>query len=383
MSGPRPTRRGIGAAAVAAALLGAGLALGLPALRGLGGFALGACLVALVPALIRVRPVAVRTVEPTRLERGDEATARLIIHNSRNQRQAAFTAIDHIAGQAVDIPVPPLAAGATYEYEYPVRATRRGRLEVGPLSIDRADPLGLARSLSDLGDVRYVWVHPRRLPVAVVESGRLRHHHDGVPTDQPVRGSVDLRSLREYVPGDELRHVHARASARTGKLVVRELVDPVQPHTTIVLDNRPAALTADAFEEAVEVAASIAWSAADKGHRVVLCTAEGDRSPAAERTASMQPILDRLAAVQQVPAADPVRALEAIARGDRGGWLVLVTGAADRSVLAQLGGMRGFDPVTAFDLSGWPESVAAPGVTVIRGATARDAVNRWNRIAAR
>lgn len=383
MSGPRPTRRGIGAAATAVALWSAGLTLGLPVLRGLGGFALGAFVVALVPVLVRVRPVAERTVEPTRLERGDRATARLVIHNPRNQRQAAFTAIDRIAGTIVEVPVSALAPGATFEHVYEVPAARRGRLEVGPLSIDRADPLGLARSRTDLGDVRSLWVHPRRLPVKVVASGRLRHHHDGVPTDQPIRGSNDVRSLREYVPGDELRHVHARASARTGTLFVRELVDPVQPHCTVVLDNRPAALTADAFEEAVEVAASIGWSAVQEGHRVVLCTAEGDRSPAAERPDAMQPLLDRLAAVEQVPSADPVRALEAVARGIRGGWLVVVTGAADRKVLAQLRGMRGFDPVTVFDVSGWLETASAPGVTVIRGGTAAEAVGRWDRVARR
>lgn len=381
MTGPRPTRRGIGAAVMAVALLGAGLALGIPVLRGLGGFAAGALVVALIPALVRVRPVAERTVEPVRLERGDHATARLVIRNVRNQRQAAFTAIDRIAGTTIEVAVPTLAPGATFEHVYEVPATRRGRLEVGPLSIDRADPLGLASSRTDLGDVRSLWVHPRRLPVEVVASGRLRHHHDGVPTDQPVRGSIDVRSLREYVPGDELRHVHARASARTGTLFVRELVDPVQPHCTIVLDNRPAVLSADAFEEAVEVAASIAWSAVSAGYRVVLCTAEGDRSPATERPDAMQPVLDRLAAVEQVVAADPVRALQAVARGNRGGWLVVATGASDRAVLAQVASMRGFDPITVFDLSGWPETVTAPGVTVVQGRTAREAIDRWNRVA--
>ena len=74
-------------------------------------------------------------------------------------------------------------------------------MDVGPLSVERSDLLGLARSRTDVGDATSPWVHPRRHPVQVTGGGRLRHHHEGVLPDQPVRGTNDLRSLREYVPG--------------------------------------------------------------------------------------------------------------------------------------------------------------------------------------
>lgn len=380
MSGPRPTRRGVGVAVAGVALLAGGLVLGHPVLRGLGGFALGAFALATVPRLVRLRPTAARTVHPLHLERGERASARLVVRNDRNQRQPAFVALDRLGGTVTEIAVPALPAGGTSEHVYDVPTHRRGRLEIGPLTVQRSDPLGLARSRVDLGDLQAIWVHPRRLPVQVAGGGRLRHHHEGVVADRPLRGSTDLRSLREYVPGDELRHVHAMASARTGTLVVRELVDPVQPHCTIMLDNRPGVLDPDAFEEAVEVAASVAWAAAAEGHRVLLCTAEGDTVHGGERPEATQPVLDRLASVGQVEGADLVRALDVATRGGRGGWLVVATGPADRGVLARLMGMSGFDPITVFDVSGWPEAPASPGITTIRGGTAREAVARWNRV---
>ncbi len=366
----------------AVVLLGAGLVLGIPVVRGLGGFALGALVVALVPSGVRLRPVATRTLHPVRLERGERATAQLVLTNDRNQRQPAFTALDRAGEAVIAVAVPALAPGATSEHVYDVPTARRGLMQVGPLTLERADPLGLARFRTDLGEPAALWVYPHRIPVRVAGSGRLRHHHEGTVTDRPVRGSSDLRSLRTYVPGDELRHVHARASARTGTLIMRELVDPVQPHCTVVLDNRPTALGVEAFEEAVDIAASIVWSAVVAGHRVVLRTAEGDAWRAAERPETMQPMLDRLAAVVQVAGADLVRTLELARRAGGGGWLVVVTGAADRTVLASMAGMRGFSPVTVFDVSGWPEAAAAPGVVTVRGRTAVEAVDQWNRTAA-
>jgi uncharacterized protein (DUF58 family) len=378
MTGLRPTRRGVGVAVAAVVLLGAGLALGNPVLRGLGGFAAATVAVALVPSLVRLRPSVVREVQPTRLERGDRAAARLVVRNDSAQRQPGFVARDHVGGAVTDVDVPALAPGATSEHVYEVPATRRGRIDVGPLTVERADPLGLARSRADVGEVRSVWVHPRRLAIRVVGGGRLRHHHEGVVTDHPLRGSADIRSLREYVLGDELRHVHARASARTGQLVVREYVDPVQPQCTVVLDNRPGMLSAEAFEEAVEVATSIVWSAATEGHSVTLCTAEGDTLAGGDRPVTAQPLLDRLAAVEQAGDTDMAAALDAAGRGGRGGWLAVVTGAADEHVLARLVGMRTFAPVTVFDLSDWPDVATASGVVTVRAATARLAVDRWN-----
>ena len=60
-----------------------------------------------------------------------------------------------------------------------------------------------------------------------------------------MAGAMDLRALRPYVPGDELRHLHWKATARTGQLMVREYVDPAQPWCVVVLDTRRDVLDAD------------------------------------------------------------------------------------------------------------------------------------------
>jgi uncharacterized protein (DUF58 family) len=371
----RPTHRGLGAAVLAAGLLSAGLLLGNPVLRGIGGFAAGALAVAILPSFVRLRPTVERTVQPVRLQRGERATARLVVRNDGDRRQPAFTGVDRVGDTVVEIDVPALAPGAVFEHRFDVHATRRGRIDVGPLTIERADPLGLARSGTESGDVRSLWVHPRRLPARAVGGGRLRHHHEGVVADRPLRGAADIRSLREYVPGDELRHVHWRASARSGRLVVREYVDPVQPHCTVVLDNGPGTLSPAAFEEAVDVAASVLWAAVGEGHRVTLCTAEGDALDA-DHVESLQRLLDRLADVEQADDADLGWAADVTVAGrvGQGGWLVVVTGAAGDA--GRLTGLPGFAPVTVFDLSGEAGTAVTPGV--VSGDTAEAVLERWN-----
>jgi uncharacterized protein (DUF58 family) len=76
---------------------------------------------------------------------------------------------------------------------------------------------------------------------------------------------VTFSSLREYVPGDDPRQIHWRSTARTGVLTVREHVDTTEPTTTVVLDTHPTALGADAFEHAVEFAASVVTILARSG----------------------------------------------------------------------------------------------------------------------
>src|ERR1043166_4639281 len=79
----------------------------------------------------------------------------------------------------------------------------------------------------------------------------------------------DLHSLREYVPTDSASHVHWKASARAGSLMVREFAREDDRRVLLVLDphggdggNVGAQNTArlnERFERAVTLCAGIAW----------------------------------------------------------------------------------------------------------------------------
>jgi uncharacterized protein (DUF58 family) len=312
------------------------------------------------------------------VERGTPALATLRVRNPGERRQPGWTAADLLGGEHRQVNVRPLAPNqvATYHYELPTR--RRGRLVVGPLALERTDLFGLVTSRIPTGDTTTLWVHPRRHPVRSLAGLRPRHHHTGAPPPDPLRGSVDLRTVREYVVGDEVRHLHWKALARTGALMVREYVDPAQPRFSLLLDDRSDVLTPEQFEEAVEVAASLVHVAVTSGrHTQLLTSATGVRASTSGGLAAARTLLDRLCELEQVPG-DAETAGAAVRHRDQGGLLVYVTGgrgAADAPTLRAL--RAAFPRLVVFDLA--PESGAPRRwVPVVRTEDAAAAIRAWN-----
>ncbi|GFJ95351.1 DUF58 domain-containing protein [Phytohabitans rumicis] len=242
--------------------------------------------------------------------------------------------------------------------------------------LHRVDPFGLARNRLPTGATAQLWVHPRQLPARTLTGAYPRHHHDG-PTADAVRGSADLRDVREYVPGDEVRHLHWKATARTGRLMVRDLADPQQPRLTLLLDTRPHALSADGFEEAVDLAASLLAASARAGHHSRLVTSGGRdlRTPGGVRAARL--LLDELCELRQDGQRGGALVPEPLSAGrTAGGGLVVVTAGA-----AQLAALRHrFSPIVVLDLTAAGTPAALPGVRILGADSAAQAVHRWNEV---
>jgi uncharacterized protein (DUF58 family) len=75
----------------------------------------------------------------------------------------------------------------------------------------------------------------------------------------------DLYALRDYMPNDSARHVHWKASARSGSLMVREFSRDDDCRVLLVLDAGDSAKVnssskaRETFERAVSLCAAIAW----------------------------------------------------------------------------------------------------------------------------
>lgn len=361
----RPTRRGIAILVSAIALYGAGEAFGFPLFRVLAGAALGMLVAGMVAAARRPTVDVSRELYPNRVECGRAALAVLRVRNPGHRRHPGFTAGDLLDGGRHVVTVRELPPGATTSMRYQLPTERRGRLTVGPLTLERTDPLGLVRNRLVVGDTAPLWVHPRRHPVRTVQVGWPRHHHEGA-SPEPLSGATDLRQIREYVVGDEIRHLHWKAMARTGRLMVREYADPAQPRFTVLLDNRIGVLTAAEFEEAVEVAASLTFAAITAGHRTRLRSLCGtlDLHTTAGLTGAAE-FLDHLAELAQSPAAG-------IPVDNPGGAVVLVSGGTavtDRRLV-------GAPHCTVVDLH--PTQYVPAGVRLIRATTAAAAIRSWN-----
>jgi uncharacterized protein (DUF58 family) len=76
-----------------------------------------------------------------------------------------------------------------------------------------------------------------------------------------VRGrGLDLYLIREYMPEDSARHVDWKATAKSGSLKVREFAREDERKLSIIFDNpHVGAIAPEAYENAVSLAASLAW----------------------------------------------------------------------------------------------------------------------------
>ncbi|WP_236796584.1 DUF58 domain-containing protein [Amycolatopsis sp. GM8] len=371
----RLTRRGGAVLVAAAALFGLGQWLGYPVFLALAGVSAGAVLAAVLVTRRRTRIAVAREVYPDRVQRGRPAFARLRVHNPGARRQSGFTAGDRVGVGFHAVAVRPLAPGAEAVYHYELPTTTRGRHQVGPLTLDRADAFGLAGSRLSTGDTTTMWVHPRVYPMTAIAGGFPRHHHEGEATESALRGSLDVREVREYVVGDEVRHLHWKATARTGRLMVRDYADPDQPRFTALLDNRRTA--GPVFEEAVDLTASLVVSAAGADHRCRLVTSCGVDVATAGGTAAVRQLLDELCVLDQ--AADPGLPLVpgALSRAG-GGTLVVVSTALAQADLAAI--RPHYADLVVIVVGAQAPSI--PGARVLDAIDAKDAARKWNAVIA-
>ncbi|HEX4813137.1 MAG TPA: DUF58 domain-containing protein [Nonomuraea sp.] len=354
------TSLGRGTLAGAVALYAAGFALGYPEPVVLATGALLAVAAALAWSAPAPRLEVRREVTPLKVPRGDAAVAVLTVTNLGRRGLSGLRAQDRIGASRHTVDLPRLPRNAVRTVSYPLPTDARGEIPVGPLVLVRADPFGLTRRVRRYGATATLLVRPRTVPLPVPPSGKA-HHLEGPTSDNAPSGTVTFHTLREYVVGDDLRHIHWRSSARTGTLMVRQLIDASLPTTTVVLDTR--SLT----EPAVDAAASVALAAARAGFPVRLLTGEG---PLTDAKADAETVLDRLAVVRAGSAgvAEAVR----LARG--GGSLVLVTGdpaAAGGATAAR----RRFDRVIVVHVGA--AAVPAPGITTLTIASLDDLARAW------
>lgn len=197
------------------------------------------------------------TVEPARVTAGDPVTGELRVHNIGRGRLLPVTTEVPIGDSGTSFRTPMLPSGAHRSELFVVPTSRRGVIPVGPVRTVRGDAVGLFRRVQTWTERSDIIVHPVIAPLAPFGVGLIR---DLEGTDSKTISMSDLsfHALREYVVGDDLRHVHWKSSARHGQLLVRQYLDTRRSHLVVVADSDPAGYESeDAYELGISVAASL------------------------------------------------------------------------------------------------------------------------------
>ncbi|MEU5987729.1 DUF58 domain-containing protein [Spirillospora sp. NPDC047418] len=370
------TPLGWGTAAASAPLYAAGWWLGYPEPAMLAVAGLAAVAGALLWTLPKPDLDVGREIAPAKVARGEPAVG--VLHVAAKGRGVRGLSARDAAGPAdVAVDIPRLRAGAGRTVTYTLPTARRGEIPVGPLRLVRADPLRLARRVREYGEPRVLLVRPRTVPLPVLPSGRA-HHLEGPTSDRSPAGTATFHALREYVIGDELRHIHWKSSARTGTLMVRRLVDASLPTTAVVLEARARAWPEpDDFELAVDAAASVAAGAAAAGFPVRVLTGGGPLAATRGGPDDLEILLDALTAARTQEG--PRSAVDAV-RGVRAGGSLVVVAAGD----ADLGGIASvrarFDRVVVLRVRAAEPAPAPPGVHLIDVADLDGLAESWRRL---
>lgn len=148
------------------------------------------------------------------------------------------------------------------------RFSVRGVYPVPPLAVQSGFPLGLIRCDQPSGQAGELVVLPplgaidptglrRWVQMQAGGDGRARRVLRRVTSDQ-----ADVRGVRSYRPGDPIRSIHWRTSARRGELMVREYDAAPSPDLLLIIEPWlpavPSAVHRGNLEAALSLAATLA-----------------------------------------------------------------------------------------------------------------------------
>ncbi|MGH2608744.1 MAG: DUF58 domain-containing protein [Tepidiformaceae bacterium] len=207
-------------------------------------------------------------------------------------------------------------------WDFRLASQERGWFFVGPVRLRSADLLGIFPSAHEFPETHHITVYPRVFPIQDL----------GLPADRPFgerRGRnpifedpIRIAGLREYRPGDPLKRIDWKATARSGELQSRvyEPSSTQQLYLMVNIDTMEhpwEGYLKDELERIVSVTASIAVWAAGVKYSVGLLA--NGAFPDADRPIRLAPsrsrdqltrILEALAVIQPLTMGDLAGAIQ-------------------------------------------------------------------------
>ncbi|MDQ3654382.1 MAG: DUF58 domain-containing protein [Chloroflexota bacterium] len=182
----------------------------------------------------------------------------------------------HHAGRVVH-----LGSRGTSTWSTTTRCERRGRYRLGPIAISSGDAFGLFESRKMIPATHELIVYPPKvdvsdipMPMANMSGGRASHVNPSLAAHQ-------ISGIREYSTGDPLNRISWNATARLGRMMVKEfdpeptsdiwiMLDLNEPDETDHEPNPASPRSAGpSVDEALEYAIAVAGSVAER------CLADG------------------------------------------------------------------------------------------------------------
>jgi uncharacterized protein (DUF58 family) len=242
------------------------------------------------------------------------------------------------------------------EAQYELHLGRRGLHEVPAVRLESTDLLGLYTHQGRLPVSSRILVYPKiiDLPPSVLPP-EIGGGSTPVTTSRRQGEGASFFGIREYRPGDPLRHVHWRSAARLGRLTVieweaEESLDVIVAVETRKGSDRSLGPDATTLDLAAGFAASLAAGILASGDSLRLLAPgyterrHGGGSRGVERLPEILETLARVEALSETSAAAQLREMDRLMPGTLICWL---TPDADENLLSTVRFLRaaGLTPV--------------------------------------
>jgi uncharacterized protein (DUF58 family) len=247
---------------IALAITGSAFNLGVNTTYLLASLLLAVLLIAFVVPPLSLSGTVCRRRVPEPPHAGEPFLVEMVLSRPRAKTSARLVIIEDplCKGRPLVLHIPPkresvvAAAG---------RPRRRGVYPMPAIHYITGFPFGLTECRVMQTSNEELVVYPARGELGRIVTSSLKPL--GVRVGAPTRTGMpgeDIRSLREYVPGDNPHWIHWRASAHHGKLYVRDIERERSAPVLVLLDSRIPASLPEArrreAREALEVAVSFA-----------------------------------------------------------------------------------------------------------------------------
>ncbi|MDF1820742.1 MAG: DUF58 domain-containing protein [Alcanivoracaceae bacterium] len=280
----------------------------------LAGSALLAYALADLWQLLRRRPPIAERRLPSALSVQLEHPVSIRLHS--NSFAANSWLADEHPGDDPDTGLPvlvhPASDGNVTEFTYRYRPSRRGLCQFGDILLWQPSAARLFRRRYRISAATDLPVYP---DFSVLQRDALKAHQDsrqlGSAHHQQRRGQgMEFHQLREYRPGDSLRQIDWKASARRRALISRDYEEEQNQQLIVLLDGgQRLAMKADdvsAFDHALNATLLLSWQAGKQGDRPGVMLFSGDQPlwiPPLGGTSSINQLLNHLYPLQPSPRA--------------------------------------------------------------------------------
>ena len=270
---------------------------------------IGLLLASAMVGWFNLRKVAVRRRLPSSVHAGVPVLSTLLVHNSSRVRPACLVRLSeddvtNLAFKDDALTAVYVPRGGYARLQTEATFLKRGHYQLSGMLAQSAFPLGLVTFKRALAVRSPVVVYPKPLALPRWLVSRLLWHGQSAGERVAARtGEDEVNGLREYRPGDNIRRIHWRTTARRGHPMLLEMEGRMDMRFMLVLDTYVAQADANTraeLEQLISLTAGIAARLFRYGMAVGLRFHNGQylvQSDAVRGTVGYHAIMEHLAGI--------------------------------------------------------------------------------------